>query len=60
MIIIETKGREDDTDKAISEFMGTEFVKANPNIQYHYSLSSDYKDLDHRVFSIKNFILKNI
>lgn len=60
MVIVETKGREDDTDKAISEFMRTEFVAANPNIQYHYSLSSKYKDLDHRVHDIKNEILKHI
>ncbi len=60
MVIIETKGRQDDTDKAISEFMQNEFVKANPNIKYHYSLSENYQDINHRTHTIKNFILENL
>jgi hypothetical protein len=60
LVIIETKGRQDDTDKAISEFMKTEFVKANPHIKYHYSLSEIYQDKNHRINTIKNFILENL
>jgi len=60
MVIIETKGREDDTDKDISEFMSNEFIKANPNIKYHYSLSGEYNDINDRIHTIKNFILENL